>query len=45
MFVRTAATAWADAAIADGDDPALAQQGAEATLAFYTTVPEEDQQS
>lgn len=45
LFVRTAATAWAEAAIADGDDPSLAQQAAEATLAFYTTVPEEDQQS
>ncbi|NKY56518.1 SRPBCC family protein [Nocardia flavorosea] len=44
-FVRTAATAWAEAAIADGDDPALAQQAADATSAFYTTVPEEDQQS
>ncbi len=30
---------------ADGDDPALARPAAEATLAFYTTVPEEDQQS
>lgn len=41
-FVRTAATGWAEAAIADGDDPANAQRAAEATLAFYTTVPEED---
>ncbi|WP_280434260.1 SRPBCC family protein [Nocardia carnea] len=44
-FVRAAATAWAEAAIADGDDPAVARPAAEATLSFYTTVPEEDTQS
>ncbi|WP_280402552.1 SRPBCC family protein [Nocardia carnea] len=45
MFVRAAATGWAEAAIADGDDPALARPAAEATLAFYTVIPEEGTQS
>jgi uncharacterized protein YndB with AHSA1/START domain len=39
-FVRHAGTGWADAAIADGDDPAAARAAAERTLAFYTTPPE-----
>ncbi|MGW0181338.1 SRPBCC family protein [Nocardia sp. NPDC003345] len=41
LFVRTSAAAWAEAAVADGDDPAVAHPAAEATVAFYTTVPEE----
>ncbi|MFI5714481.1 SRPBCC family protein [Nocardia sp. NPDC051750] len=44
-FVRAAAAGWAEAAIADGDDPALARPAAETTVAFYTTVPEEGTQS
>ncbi len=40
-FIRTAATAWGEAAIADGDDPAAARTAAEQTFAFYTTEPED----
>lgn len=40
-FVRHAAAGWADAAIADGDEPGPAKEAAERTVAFYTTVPEE----
>lgn len=40
-FVRRAATGWADAAAADGDEPGAAHEAAERTVAFYTTVPEE----
>ncbi|MGW8567624.1 SRPBCC family protein [Isoptericola sp. NPDC055881] len=39
-FARLAATGWADAAVADGDDPVAARAAAERTVAFYTTVPE-----
>jgi len=39
-FARRAGTGWAEAAVADGDDPAAAHEAAERTLAFYTTVPE-----
>ncbi|MCZ2262699.1 SRPBCC family protein [Isoptericola sp. QY 916] len=39
-FSRLAAAGWADAAIADGDDPVAARAAAERTVAFYTTVPE-----
>ena len=35
-FVRSAATGWADAAIADGDEPGPAYEAAERTIAFYT---------
>jgi uncharacterized protein YndB with AHSA1/START domain len=35
-FIRLAATAWADAAIADGDEPGAAREAADRTLAFYT---------
>lgn len=42
-LVRAAATDWADAAIADGDDPDQAHAAAEATVAFYTTIPEPDE--
>lgn len=40
-FVRHAGRAWAEAAIADGDDPEAAQAAAEGAIAFYTTLPEE----
>lgn len=40
-FVRLAASDWADAAIADGDEPGPAKEAAERTVAFYTTVPED----
>lgn len=43
-FTRIAAEGWADAAIADGDDPEAAHTAAEQTIVFYTTVPEDDQQ-
>ncbi|WP_407318013.1 SRPBCC family protein [Isoptericola halotolerans] len=39
-FVRAAATAWGEAAAADGDDPESARAAAERTVAFYTTAPE-----
>lgn len=39
-FVRASATGWADAAIADGDDPDDAAAAAERTIAFYTVAPE-----
>ena len=39
-FVRIAATGWAAAAVADGDDPPVAWQAAERTVALYTTPPE-----
>ena len=39
-FVRRAASGWADAAVADGDDPAAAHAATERTVAFYTTVPD-----
>jgi uncharacterized protein YndB with AHSA1/START domain len=39
-FVGAAAFGWAEAAVADGDDPADARAAAERTVAFYTTVPE-----
>lgn len=35
-FVRAAATGWADAAIAGGDDADAARRAAERTIAFYT---------
>ena len=35
-FIRAAADGWADAAIADGDEPAAARQAAARTVAFYT---------
>lgn len=38
-FVRAAAAGWADAAIADGDDPAAAREAADRTITFYTVVP------
>lgn len=39
-FSTAAAHGWADAAIADGDDPTAAREAADRTVAFYTTVPE-----
>ncbi|RDI65099.1 SRPBCC family protein [Nocardia pseudobrasiliensis] len=44
-FVRVAANGWADAAIADGDDPTVARTAAEQTITFYTVEPEEGSQS
>lgn len=41
VLVRAAARGWADAAVADGDDPPDAHAAAERTVAFYTTVPED----
>ncbi len=35
-FIRLAATAWADAAIGDGDEPGAAHEAAGRTFAFYT---------
>ncbi|OKI87599.1 SRPBCC family protein [Micromonospora sp. CB01531] len=40
-FVRLAGEGWAQAAIADGDDPEQARAAATRTVAFYTTAPEE----
>lgn len=37
-FTRVAASAWADAAIGDGDDATAARAAGERTLVFYTTV-------
>jgi uncharacterized protein YndB with AHSA1/START domain len=39
-FVRSAATGWAEAAIADGDEPGPAREAAERTIAFYTIPPD-----
>lgn len=39
-FVRRAASQWADAAVADGDDPEAARAAAENTVTFYTVPPE-----
>ena len=40
-FVQRAATDWADAAVADGDEPEAAREAAERTVGFYTTAPED----
>jgi hypothetical protein len=40
QFIRQAATGWADAAVADGDEPGPAHEAAARTVAFYTTPPE-----
>lgn len=40
QFVRAAATDWAAAAIADGDDPDAAGAAAEQSVGFYTTMPD-----
>jgi uncharacterized protein YndB with AHSA1/START domain len=39
-FVRASAAGWADAAIADGDEPGPAHEAAERTVGFYTTPPD-----
>lgn len=39
-FVRSAAAAWADAAIADGDEVPAARAAADRTVGFYTTPPQ-----
>ncbi len=41
-FIHMAAARWADAAVADGDEPDAAQQAAARTEAFYTTSPAAD---
>jgi uncharacterized protein YndB with AHSA1/START domain len=38
-FVKRAAAGWAEAAIADGDDPGAAREAADRTVGFYTTAP------
>jgi uncharacterized protein YndB with AHSA1/START domain len=38
-FARESAAGWADAAVADGDDPLQARQAAERTVLAYTTLP------
>lgn len=40
VFVRHSATGWADAAVADGDEPGPAGEAAERTVAFYTVPPD-----
>lgn len=40
-FVQRAATNWADAAVADGDERDPAREAADRTVAFYTTPPED----
>jgi len=40
-FIRAAAGGWADAAIADGDEPRAARQAAVRTAAFYTPGAED----
>lgn len=39
-FITAAAAAWADAAVANGDEPGSAQQAAARTVAVYTTPPD-----
>jgi uncharacterized protein YndB with AHSA1/START domain len=39
-FVRLAADGWAEAAVADGDDPTSAREAALETVTFYTVPPE-----
>lgn len=39
-FIQAAAAAWADAAIANGDEAGSAQQAAARTAAFYTAPPD-----
>jgi len=39
-FVRHAATGWANAAVADGDDPTAALEASERTIGFYTIPPQ-----
>ncbi|MET8776047.1 SRPBCC family protein [Nocardia sp. NPDC050713] len=44
-FIRRAANGWADAAVADGDDPTEAITAADQTVTFYTTEPEDGAES
>lgn len=39
-FVRACADAWAEAAVADGDEQEVASEAADGTVAFYTTPPD-----
>jgi uncharacterized protein YndB with AHSA1/START domain len=41
-FIRQSGVSWADAAIADGDDPGPAHEAAERTIAAYTAPAPED---
>src|SRR3546814_16262351 len=41
-LVEHSATGWAEAAIADGDEPGPAREAAARTVTFYTVKPEED---
>src|SRR3546814_8148605 len=41
-LVEHSATGWAEAAIADGDEPGPAREAAARTVTFYTVMPEED---
>jgi uncharacterized protein YndB with AHSA1/START domain len=41
-FARLSAARWADAAVADGDEPGQAREAAERTVAAYTAVPDPD---
>jgi uncharacterized protein YndB with AHSA1/START domain len=40
VFVQRSAAGWADAAAGDGDEPGLAREAANRTVAAYTTLPE-----
>src|SRR3546814_4763319 len=41
-LVEHSASGWAEAAIADGDEPGPAREAAARTVTFYTVMPEED---
>jgi uncharacterized protein YndB with AHSA1/START domain len=41
QLIRLAATGWADAAVADGDDPEPARRASDTAYAAYTTAPED----
>ncbi|MFI6041439.1 SRPBCC family protein [Nocardia sp. NPDC051321] len=45
VFVETAARGWADAAVADGDEPGAAHAAAQRTITFYTVESEDGPQS
>ena len=40
-FVHESAASWADAAVADGDEPTAAHEAADRTVGFYTGTAEE----
>jgi len=45
LFVRHAASDWAAAAIADGDEPGAAREAADNAVVFYTILPEEESEA